>query len=1794
MPSRPSALLCALVLVLTGSAHEAPAAVIDVLLQEQIGASSPAEGLPVLIVLSEQGLSEAQKRTLRGLPSGERARRGYALLRERAAIAQAAPLAALNRLALTGTASEIRPLVLLNAIRAVLTPAGIREIAVEPGVARIVWDPIVPAEALADTLVPPASGLVAPGLEIPRDDQSLHGRGGDDSGRPARGDHGETPRANAWQVTRIRAPEVWAAGHRGEGVIVAMLDSGIDFSHPDLAGRIYTNPLEIASNGLDDDGNGYIDDVHGWDWVQNDNDPSGITESDHGTKCAGLIVGDGTGGQSTGIAPLAQVLPLRVSPAPVSAIIQGLDYAAALGSPVISMSLSEKWQNRPDYGYWRTVTDNELALGLVHCNSIGNEGGDTERNPVPFNIATPGNCPSAWLHPDQYLAGGLGAILAVGSVDSGDNVTPSSGRGPSAWEDLEFYLPGYPYEMPEEFRDYPYRPDSVTLGGLVKPDLCAPGLNTVTTRFGGGYVDFSGTSAATPVAAGAVALLLGADPTLTPQEISLILQSTAVDRGAPGKDREYGAGRIDVYAALLLALQRHEYGFLAGSVRDAETSAPLLRVPVSIDSAGGTRIFFSNSIGNYSAWSRQGEYRIRASWPGYLPDTLLAVVTGDSTTTIDIALRPIPPPELLAPADSSAGVERTLLLAWSSAEGAVSYDLELALDPEFAELAGSWTALADTGRMVGPLPPEVWHYWRVRSSDGSGTSRWSDPRSFLCRPATPPLLVAPPDSAVGQPRLLELAWTSTPAVAYRVQASQDSTFEVLDLDHPGLADTSLAIGLLQYETTYFWRVEAIESDSARAWSAVRRFSTTPVLPPLLTEPADASIELPRHLVLRWLPTEGFVDDGRREGDHARRGGQARPEILPDSDLRYHVQVALSEDFEEVLLDTTDLAQTELTVSGLGQAVTVHWRVRAIDGFAQSAWSQPFRFTTRAVRPPALITPPDGATEQPLAVPLTWRSTPHAVAYRLLAARDALFEDPVLRLDLPDTTAMLGPLWPGTAFHWKVEAVEDDSARASSPAWQFMTRPLTSPTLVEPADLAEGTERRLALHWISGGDGDTLTYRVQLSTLEDFTTTVIDTSWIPAGLLEVSRLEPERNHFWRARARDAHTESAWSTAFRFRPRGAVAPVVSSPPDGAADQPRRLSVEWRGSGHAITYRLQMARDPLFEDLVTDRPGIADTVLALGPLRPGTTHYWRVEATEEDSVRAWSATATFVTAPIPSPLLIEPPDLAGGTERSLTLRWEPPVFARRDGEEGGSRNRSPQGDTLAFAIQLADNESFDPVLVDSTGIGGTELRIGSLGELAGYWWRVRATDGYTESGWTDPFRFTTRAAYAPQPDTPEDGAVNQPKLTTLRWRPTPAAIAYRARVALDTLFTSPLIDQAGITDTLTAIGPLPRGVECYWQVQATEADSARAWSGVRGFHIIPLSAPMLASPADSVQEHPTRPDLFWHPVEDAVAYELQLSDYAGFDQNVQTWTAIADTNRSVGPLAEEGWFFWRVRADGLGSPGPWSAPRALRTRIEAAAFVYPGDANNDGLVDARDILPIGLHYGRTGATRVSGSLQWRRQVLRTAWEPFESCFADCDGNGEITAQDVLGLVYNWGRPRGTILLTSAEGGDEATDAHASGDSAEASAAIPIPAEIQAGAEGGDGPAASRLVTCLELVRALDPLIGSPGFDALRAALVDYMRQELGYTLDFDLRPNRPNPFRGATSWALTVPHPASGEITLFDLGGRLVWRRELARIGTGSHVIEWDGRDLGGRRVPSGIYAYRLSLGSYRASGRAVILR
>ncbi len=271
-------------------------------------------------------------------------------------------------------------------------------------------------------------------------------------------------------LNMINAPEAWAQGYTGSGVVVAVIDTGVDWTHADLDTNIWTNPGEIAGDGIDNDGNGLIDDVRGWDFVNDDNNP--MDTNGHGTMVAGVIAAENNGSGATGVAYDATIMPIRVldgaGGGDFFSVLDGILYAVVMGADVINLSIGF------DGGHPDLLAAIEFAQsnGVVVVSAAGNDGFTEPTYPATY-------ASSAGI--------GVGAVNGDGSLASFSN-----------WA-----------------------------GQTTKDFVVAPGVSILTTALGGGSATAGATSFATPHVAGLAALLKSANPLLSPAMIEKFITDTA-------------------------------------------------------------------------------------------------------------------------------------------------------------------------------------------------------------------------------------------------------------------------------------------------------------------------------------------------------------------------------------------------------------------------------------------------------------------------------------------------------------------------------------------------------------------------------------------------------------------------------------------------------------------------------------------------------------------------------------------------------------------------------------------------------------------------------------------------------------------------------------------------------------------------------------------------------------------------------------------------------------------------------------------------------------------------------------------------------------------------------------------------------------------------------------------------------------------------------------------------------------------------------------------------------------------
>ncbi|MGF1671853.1 MAG: fibronectin type III domain-containing protein, partial [Balneolaceae bacterium] len=321
------------------------------------------------------------------------------------------------------------------------------------------------------------------------------------------------------------------------------------------------------------------------------------------------------------------------------------------------------------------------------------------------------------------------------------------------------------------------------------------------------------------------------------------------------------------------------------------------------------------------------------------------------------------------------------------------------------------------------------YFWRVRASNEAGISNWSEARSFTTKsepllPPETPALASPEDNRTNESRTPVLSWLAVESASFyelRVAGSEDFVNPVFSLSD--ITETEAIAEGLNYETTYFWQVRAVNEAGTSGWSQVWSFTTReePLTAPESPEPAspaNGSNGVSESPFLSWSNSEDAES--------------------------YRLQVSLSSNFTP-LRDLENVQGTSVRVEELDFETTYFWRVQAVNGAGESEWSEIWSFTTReeplsVPEVPRLISPADDEINVSLNVSFSWNEASDAESYTFqLTSSDSLFGSDVNEFtNISETEMNLEGLEPLTRYHWRVRSVNSAGESGWSEPWAFVT------------------------------------------------------------------------------------------------------------------------------------------------------------------------------------------------------------------------------------------------------------------------------------------------------------------------------------------------------------------------------------------------------------------------------------------------------------------------------------------------------------------------------------------------------------------------------------------------------------------------------------------------------------------------------------------------------------------------------------------------------------------------------------
>jgi hypothetical protein len=489
----------------------------------------------------------------------------------------------------------------------------------------------------------------------------------------------------------------------------------------------------------------------------------------------------------------------------------------------------------------------------------------------------------------------------------------------------------------------------------------------------------------------------------------------------------------------------------------------------------------------------------------------------------------------------------------------------------------------------------------------------------------------------------------------------------------------------------------------------------------------------------------------------------------------------------------------------------------------------------------------------------------------------------------------------------------------------------------------------------------------------------------------------------------------------------APQLSSPPYNATGQLLTLNLIWHKSFGAVSYRVQLSTDSLFSSLIINDSTVTDSIKTVSGLSPLTYYWWRVNAKGIGGTSAYSVVYKFKTLGYPNQVaLINPPNNAVNQSTSIQFRWnrasEQMMPLVNSKETIGPHNDIDAISNYWFEL-VTDTVSMSNLLGDTT-LTDTTKSVSGLSNSTNYYWHVKAKNQIGWGVFSSWWRFTTivAAPIAPVLISPPNNATGQPLSLSLVWHASAYATTYHVQLSTNSGFTSFIVNDSTITDTVRAVSGLSQTTTYYWRVSAKNIGGTSGYSPVWSFTTMSL-VPNLTlkvylegfyspEPMDIKTKGNVTKGLNDEPlaqVEDTVRILLadSLQNYAFVDSvKVYLPTSGTITTPFTGITTGkyyivvkhrnhlETWSKYAVDFTGGGTTTydfTIAASQAYGDNMKQVGSVwvlYGGDPNQDGEIGALDIPIFIAQFGTQG---------------------YLSC--DFNGDGDVTGVDQQILIQNYG---------------------------------------------------------------------------------------------------------------------------------------------------------------------------------------
>ncbi len=833
---------------------------------------------------------------------------------------------------------------------------------------------------------------------------------------------------------------------------------------------------------------------------------------------------------------------------------------------------------------------------------------------------------------------------------------------------------------------------------------------------------------------------------------------------------------------------------------------------------------------------------------------------------------------LTSPANGATGLAQPVVFDWSDVAGATNYQIQVDDSSDFSSPLIDQQSVTST-YSGSSMNASTTYNWRVRAQNSCGWGSWTSARTFSTACSTPvtPTLVSPANAATGVAAPVALDWADVAtATNYQVQVDNNSDFSSVTLDQQVAVSTYAASGLAE-GTVYYWRVRAQNACGWGSWSATRSFTTACTLPvaPTLATPADGATNLVQPIVLDWNDVATATN--------------------------YQVQVDNNSNFASTTIDQQSATST-FSASGLTDATTFYWRVRAQSSCGWGSWSTSRSFTTGCTLPgvATLNTPANGALNVVQPVALDWSDVSGATLYQVQVDNNSDFSSTAVDQQPATSTYSASGLTASTLYYWRVRAQNSCGWGSWSASRTFtpVAVDINAPT-IGSVTATNVTHNSALISWTTNEPATSL---IDYGTSTSYgTSTTEDPTLVTQHEQLLSGLDSLTTYHFQVRSQDAAGNEGLSGDMEFTTLNDVAaglaPRVSSTypgydstriTDGELDpfgaeastwaaesatqshwveinfgtnrEIDRVAVYWAWNElrqawmTSQQFRLQVWNGTAFVDVTTVNNALVDscTFVDITPVTTSRMRYFQptnggpttypavVWLSELELLSGVSVdTNSAPTAPGPSA------PANGATVTTLT-----PTLTVTNSTDA-------DGDPITYEFQVSTSAGFGTITSQVTGVtqggGGTTSWVVSTNLTSGvtYYWRARAYDGTVYSSYSTSRSFSVlvnSAPTIPALSSPAAGAQVSRTPSLVVTNSTDAegnTITYEFQVATSSAFTTIVAQVTGIaqgtgTTSWTVTPILNSGTTYYWRARAYDGALYSGYAAYRSMAVAPNTAP------------------------------------------------------------------------------------------------------------------------------------------------------------------------------------------------------------------------------------------------------------------------------------------------------------------------------------------------------------------